>query len=641
MLDTDLFAPNARPLAAYLEPEGYADLCQMQRPNVRSYERLVPRTVEIAQRVWDLMPQRDVWGHQRADRQWVTETDGNWSQREVRGKNLKLLQYGLQVQDLIKHFAGRTHAVGTSDVHRVNEVWDPRTHEFCEVPTRVRCLRLDVDQDEAWARRDADSIFDELHEQRLVAQGLGLPYHAFRTGGRGFQAVLALPARVPHPLASFLLESYRWLLELRGTERAHLDADNLHKLMRLPGGTHASNYHLGLWIDLEQQQLCPLEEQVRLMTAAFRYPRDLQRGYWTPAAFAEAANDLLQRMRALRVSSGTLLTREQTVALIEDCPENPIIQRWYQARALTETLRIPCQVVPRNVPQGSASQGTDARIVGTDPTDGISGSHAIATSQRRYSKEWAAQVWLDRFAPGGFWDWLNTGGSNGILASVILFGEEGAVPALRRLAEEVPVRRPADLQDRYRTIAGCWKSFRLKGFVAVERCGSAPQVLSLGEASAELHELAESIVRQMRARDPKGKWKSELAHRLVLVLLLALQDSPNGRVEVSYRSLAETINQRWPDQPPTNRTRVQEMLARLSPGDQCLYEMLRRAKGLAAIGQPDRYAPGTDLARTPLGKVWMMRKLLEGRELADFLWDAEDEDGRGVPVELGETGGEG
>ncbi|HZO88093.1 MAG TPA: hypothetical protein VFB38_07100, partial [Chthonomonadaceae bacterium] len=634
---TDLFAYHPHPFAAYLESDGFAALAGYRRPNINTYGKALPATVAMARRLLARTPQRAIWGRQLNFEQWITETEGEPVPCRRLASGVMQTRPGqpLRLQDLVKHFIGKTYAVGTTDIRRVTSWYDFADYEWKSEINAVRCLRLDVDDNLAWLYERAAPILTDLREQRTVAHALGLPYRAFRTAGRGLQAVIALPCGCPHHFASYLLESFLWLLEERDDGRTHADKNNLRALMRLPGGQHAKTGNLALWIDIEAGGLYGVEEQARLMDAAFRYRREDSPLGWEPQAFVTAGNAILRAITDIGIGQADLLTRDQMAEVHRLLPDNPIVLRWQQARDLVASWRAPVigteSTAAEAVPVFQETQAEPAPdILPNEATKPPETPHrgAEATSPPRYTMDWALQVWTEEFLPGGFWDWISMNGKRGILASVILFGSDRAEQALCDLAQKVPARSPSDLRARLYTIGRLWQTFRLKDFTAYNPREKTLPPLVKGEATDEIEELAARFVAMMRERQPKGKWSETIADHTIQTILIALRDSPSGMIEISYRALAASINARWPGE-STNHMRVKEMIARLSNGESCVVEMLHKTAGYAWRSQPNLYRVGKELGTTDLGRFCTERMIacLQGQNDA---WDDSDDEGNQV-----------
>lgn len=621
-LDTSLFGWNTQPFAYYMERKGYKAVAERNKPHLSTFRKEIPLTVRLAELMLRQIKRHDEWGRQ--------EWSGWWTIRAGLSTG-KYPGQPLRVQNLVRHLIGK-YVVGTTD--RPQRTWHPvDDFPFFELGWNlVPHLRLDVDMDSHWFGERAEGIVKELRRERAVAQDLGFPFWAFRTGRRGHQAVLPLPIPISPRDASYLLGGYVRLLELQGAGAAKraasrgtkYDTDNLRSLLRLPGGLHPSVQNLGLWIDIDAGGLYDLVEQARLMTAGFRFPRATEAGLWTPDAFRAAIGEVRAHLDKSGVSEGSLLEPEQVEAVGAALPDNPLVRRMRGAAQALEERREERRrqsearkrdVSGRATPAPPAvSEGATVWATGESPPNGEEGHlpegvpplRETRTPEReprtRYTREWALQVWEDGFAPGGFWQWVNTGGKKGIVAATILFGVEGAVDAMVDLAQKVPYRSESDLKDRIQTIRGLWKTFDWKPYVMRPPREKKPQVLVTGDATEEEEAFALEVVQEMlRRKKPRARWSPDLAERVVLILLVALREAGNGVIEISYRDLAESVTRRWPDQ-KTNHMSVKEMVHRLTEGDEeSLFALLHMTPGATWRSQAHLYRAGKELRATPLG----------------------------------------
>lgn len=654
-LDTDLFAYCREPLAYYLAPDAYAEIMGMKRPNIHTYTRLMPQVVGMAQRLHALIPQQRVWGKQLVSRRWATETFGEpvlcGLDRTRPGERLK-------VGDLVKHFLGRSYAVGTTDAPQPRPAWDEEKGELYTAVDMVNYLRLDVDQDDAWLCEDGVPILRELAGERAIAHACGLPFRAFRTGNRGFQAVIAFPFGMKPRLASFMLRSLLSVLAAREDATAKVDVDNLQKLVRLPGGVHASTGNLGLWIDIEGGRLYPLNTQMRLMTEGFVYPapailaRHPEAAYllWQRNECAAALREVAAYLDAIGVGQPALLDREQVDEIHRALPANAVVQRFAYARQKVEEentgrrpVAVPVLIATTTETQEEKQEVLTYLLTQTstpvaqevpedaEPLPVPTLSEAVPNQGEErdgYTLSWAVGVWQARFPPGGFWGWINMGGARGILAATVLFGKEEAEGALLRLVEEVPARSPSDLEARRFTVRNLWKSFKLKDFTAFQPRQKWEPPVVRGEATDETQTLAESIVGKMIANQKKrARWDQSIAERVIQTLMIGLRDAPTGQIEISYRTLCLSVNERWPDS-PTNHMRVREVIERITPGSACLLEVFRKVDGVAWMSKPNYYYAGDGLRGTPLGQESEQRRIACAvqQDEEDELYDEEQGD---------------
>ncbi len=673
---TDLFDVHSRPFAFYLEPEAFAacEAARMTREKltVRFVRHYLPKTTALAERVLELIPQRELWGKQADSGKWPLEEKGklircgtrkktvfvpveitgdddvSTEKREVEidrfrpGRALALL-------DLVKHFAGWTNAVGTTDLPR--KKWESDPHSGASVPRfyKVACLRIDVDQDAPWKRHNPLPIIAELWSERRIAASMGLPYHAFRTGKRGFQAVLPYPVPVFPSVASFLLESYLAALEERPFNKTlKIDANNLHvPVMRFPGGRHSYTESLGLWIDIDNERLFPVNEQARMMVDGFRFGPGAFPEQWDVQQFDQAAAEIaeyVEHVEHVDWSIGAVLKREQVAAICAALPDNALVRRslevlgWVRDKNIARAARLARYATPAAV--AIASEATDedqdspdfhneevaSRLPEAEAEDEAEATpeFELGDERRRSLADWtparARRLWTEGFQPGGFHEWISMEGKGGILAAVILFGKEGAVEKLVELAIRTDARSEADREARIASIHSYWDTFWYKDFMPYRRGTPRPRQKITGEITGEVVAIAGQTVQELRRLQPKARWSPEVTLHTVLLLLIALRDSPTGTAEVSFRDLAESINDRWPEGKKTNHMRVKEVVERITQGDGCLYLLLYRKAGAAWNSEPDQYRAGRELKKMPFGR------LLEERRRVYVMQDEEAEE---------------
>ena len=424
--DSDLFGSNPFGFSYFFENEGYRAVWDRKKITDNLVRSHLPATAKLAKAMFGTVDQRTRWGRQIAPKRWLYET-ANEPISAGQGRQ----RYGdfLREREILKHLLGRGFARGTTDVP--NEF---TTYDYEKKGWRynlIRSLRLDVDQDAAWLTQDRDAIMEEIRSEAEIARRLRLPYRVFRTGGRGHQAVIPTPFSLPHSLSSLLMWSIRFALEQRSDQYgSEPDADNLHSLMRLPGGVHGRSGEIGLWIDHQSGKLHALSTQAALMRRGFDYPSEVEDGLWTKADFKDPAVSLVKAMRREGIVQHHRLTRDEAIRILEDKTDNLIIETCLRAFEIASSV----QIVASGPTENEVSEGVLSVEAEESTTHHSETENAPALSDNTTvpdpdvsvaygTKEWAAQVWMEAWKPGEFWEWINMGGKRGILAAVVLFGK--------------------------------------------------------------------------------------------------------------------------------------------------------------------------------------------------------------------------
>lgn len=620
-----IFGDNPWGLAYHLEPDGFRSIQALRGPRLDQYEKFVPRTVEVARAMFDTIRQRHVWGTNISMGRWSYERLG----AEIKTPKGTRRGDAIHLGDVLKHLTGRSrYARGTTDLPVQHYSWSAETGWR---PNFVPTLRLDIDLDRAWFGEDADEVVRELVSQRRVIEAAGLPYRVFRTGSRGIQVVIPLPLSVPPSLASALMFGIRSALEERGKGYTDPDKDNLHSLMRLPGGRHASSGNLGLWIDVDEGRLYPLDVQAEMMSSAFLFPED-DSSVMTKELFQRAGGPMLNRITASGVALHELLDRDVAMLHLRARPANPISQAIEAAHEEARAIRAEQEAMINEwrrtwlAPSPPATEeATEERNQerASEVAETILGGNEEAVEARADAAapvgtlEWAKAVWLEAYPQGGHWEWVNMGGRKGILAAVVLFGADRAEEAMLSLSRSVGARSATEMREREFTIRRLWETFGMKDFVPNKEREAFVPPLILGPATAEVEELADRILAQMLAAQPKPRWNKALALKVALVLLIGIRDSEGGRLRASFGTISATINERWPEA-KTNRQRVSEMIPRMTQGKGTLVRAFFRAKGQKWKSEADEYGCGLFLRGTPLQQEASRKlaEIIEGQAVA-------------------------
>lgn len=606
-----LFSYNEAAFAYYTDPDGFAEIHRLRAPRLKDYQRLVPITFEIAERLFAQIYQRRDWGVQISSDRWTFESEGS----EIRTKHGFRRGKRIELQDVLKHLTGRSgFARGTTDKPI------PHYHTRSEgsmVPNFVPAIRFDIDLDRAFRFQNSDRLLRELRSQKRVVEASGLPCRVFRTGSRGVQVVIPLPLAVPPSLASLISEGLKLALAARGSSFVGVDKDNLHGLLRLPGGVHAKTGDLGLWIDVDAGELHSLQEQISLMKSGLTWSeRDLLP--MTTEAFTKAANDLIRQMRGRGYDLHRLVESDLALTIIEKHSANEIVAAIL--RSIEEGHRVRREIEEEHTRFMSELLGqteSNEQISEEAAADQESAIPAH-TEHPAGTIEWAKSVWEEAYEPGGHWKWINMAGKRGILAAAILFGEDGGEQALLDLSRRIGAISEAELRAREHTIRALWRSFELKEHYRTATKVSERSPLVLGESDEDTEQMVNTVLARMLEVQAKPRWNKELARKVVTVLLIGIRDSENGRLRLSFGSISDSINEKWPGS-NCNRQRVAEMIPRITFGEQSLVRAFHRYRGQSWKSMSDEYALAAMFRNTALYKASKARyqSWLEAKE-AEF-----------------------
>ena len=303
-----------------------------------TYQKEAPTLYATAQALFGHVRVSEKWGKVGRHNDWMTIKAGVWyenSRFKHRGERMRLL-------DVCKMLVGKTKAIGNTDVPTPLG-WDRSTgweHNL------VTCLRLDVDMERAWRRRNLNAIAQQIQTEQTIARSLGLPYRCFRTGGKGHQIVIPLPIPTPHLLAWWWLTAFRTLLEGRRHPEAILDKDNLTSLLRLPGGFHQEQARLAMWINPDTVRLHDVPTQARMMGEGFRYPDAEDLAVIPPCEFQGAGRELLAAMAARGLNKHQVPERDRPdlfFQAIGDLPVNLAVRVFLHAVDIAAVPRRCCR----------------------------------------------------------------------------------------------------------------------------------------------------------------------------------------------------------------------------------------------------------------------------------------------------------
>ena len=583
MLETSLFGNNQHSFARYLEPEAYhAMWVACRRPNIKSYEKRLPCTWQLAHQMLRQLPQPWYWG--------VQIENGSWPQQRV---GRKILAYNGQMvscsplyqRDVIKHLVGSTFSLGNCDGDD-GDSWQAdfdKFHKFLS-PDAVRhrpisVLRIDTDQDEPWRRQQIEPIAFQIQAERIAASTLGLGYQVFRTGNRGTQAVMALPCAVPLAVASWLEIAFRRLVEPHRHPTAIIDKSNLTQVLRLPGGVHAKTYQLALWIDASRIELYSIEQQAHLMAHGLFHWRDWPQN-WIYQVEAVADDPLTEfqsaviEMEALLtewgIGEGTYINEETFDAVLNASPQNALVIRFHTAHSSSSNnsdKQIPTAIWEKEENTSVSSEDNEHRAGGRD---------------------WAFRVWMEGYKSGeSFHFWTKRGG---IRAAFILFGSrEKALEALKQQAKDISPSTIEKTRERHLT---------LEKLVADHNYIPPRQMPMQGEFTPEEQAMTQQILGIVDSNRRMYASRKSLTERLILIFLWKFRLNRASGFQMSYDTLGKAVVQSFGSEQP-NRMDVQRALKTLTSGEsKCRFRMLE-SEYCSALGwrKAMRYRPGEDLVR--------------------------------------------
>lgn len=603
----NLFAENTLPFAAYLEPDGLSELTSLKKAGKKQHEKWTPLTYGAAKKLLYRIPQRWKWGLQLPDKRWTTIQSG----KVVRSGNRQWTEKSIGMLALLKHFGGRSFSCGACDAVFEQYTWIEKKHIW--LPNLVRCLRWDIDQDDAWQSRNTEAVIAPLKIYREVLRSLGLPINVYSTGGRGVQAVIALPRTVPHMIASLMESIIITAIDLRMPQghEGSVDKTALRSIMRLPGGLHAKTGRLGAWIDIDLAKYYPLEHQIELIGNGFSAPN--QPGIMSRQEFQSKLLPISSHMLRQGIRFVDLVDLADSIKILEQCSDSQLASALLNlldqggGQAETSSKQATAAQVPQSAPRSLESQTRS-----TTPPQPLPPFSAV--------RQWAKDVWTRSFVPGGFYGWISMDGEKGILAARVLFGELNARQQLLQMAHDVPCRSSADLADRVRVIEAFYSSFHFtaSNHLAPTKCESAPNgPLAIDPRIAQL---AQEAIKTFLPPSGKPRWNTILGERLLSIVLQGILDSDNGFFVGSIDALVRFHNATWTDS-QTNRQRVAEMLRRFCKASPSIKPLLYRLEGNHAASEPDMYRCGPGLSDTWLYKETQPKAhhwLLEGR------WDSSD-----------------
>lgn len=403
-------------------------------------------------------------------------------------------------------------------------------------PRHVSAIRVDVDNDKAWLLEDHEALQAQLSRERRIAIEAGLNLRIFRTGGRGTQAVMELPAPVPIVVGEWISKAIQKVYRARLNTVAHDFSTAFDKPLRLPGGMHLgrSRFGLGLWLDPDSGEILPLAEQLASMPIQARS--------------ASYSDDFSRQM-------------EEFAVLISD---DGIFSNCSFDEAGSRGAHLPF------VDRLSCLVGSSPAIISRSTT-------SMSTASGNSSVLWAKALWDAGFESGGFYEFVRSGA---IRAAIMLFDED-AKSALIEKAKSVSAR-PGQLQKRLRLIDDYFESHRF-----------------LAPSCSAQHDLSESaewvlVLLRQQLRSACKRQDAFLRNANAAECAICLFDSREfGEIEMSGTFLCDWIK-RSQNSTPSVRSCLRAIRS-ITEGDPlcCLPVLRMAAKGrrIGKINIPTRFLP--------------------------------------------------
>lgn len=305
---------KTKPLLAYLDED--ESFFMPPKPDGKQLRRLKV-----------LKPYADALGQATEGLNWaVQQADGGWPQMYSEKKRHNRFSGdwkpvgALPVKTCLLALSGYTCAVGTADRPGL-PLKDLGAEEFDRAASAMtfRCLRLDVDYDEAFDRQDLGALTVLTDAVRHAFATLGLSCFIWATGGRGIQAVAPVAPCTWSELRQ-AEQDLKDLLSRTLPTGATADKGGTEGILRLPFGLHPLTRRLGMFVD-EDCRTLPLEQQLGAMNSAYGH----------------GASDL-PSLAAVRTSraQGPLPSRAQ----LQTAPETPTARRGKDGTGLDRWQRL-------------------------------------------------------------------------------------------------------------------------------------------------------------------------------------------------------------------------------------------------------------------------------------------------------------
>lgn len=492
-LDLDLLGTNRLALAEYLDAETFDDDLIARRLS-RKHREAFPNTLSLADRMFNRMRRRDHYGLQLSDLGWTT-TSCEYPTAKCRPLSLGDVRHTLLGRR-------RVQSVGTTDRIHVDGLctW---------TPPPIQCLRVDIDYPAftGWLGNDASAVLKELRRERELCHLLGFKSEVFRTGGKGHQLIVALPAEVEFGTASSMVALLKLLFGSNDRMAPHIDKSNVDGILREPGGRHL-NGELSLFVDVDAGRLYDLPIQTQLMVNAF----SCSPGDWKVEDFRLASEELQVEVRKL----GRELVRstEEDAQVLLQSSSSPIVHAFRRAiepKAWISQPEAPSQPVP--------ARSQQVESVGSGM--GVQKAQAIFHIQLK-AKE--------------FFYWFIPSGTNGVSAAYRLFGKD-ALEQLIQKAKDTPYVSTSDLEDRLKMIRGFWRTFQPPKGAGQNDLNSIRNAWDSAEAQ----------IADLRLRLGKPKWKSDSVTAFLAVLLGKMESENTENVRIGLNAIETLASQSFSD----------------------------------------------------------------------------------------------
>jgi len=540
ILDLSLDATtNTFPLAAYLDPDGWDGLARLKQPNIQSFERRCPRTVEAARGLHRSVAPGYTYGLENAPGAWHTYIAGSpgWTHK-WRGKErvgvltgiIKPLLEGDVVKSLCWHH--QSVAVSTRDYaqHRTWLTEEPEAVMPDVVPC-VRQVRFDLDLHDRWSGFAAACVAEKV---KAIGDIIGLQTRTYSSGRRGIHAVFAFPTAVTNKVAQGIASLLRECIEREVSTLAKVDADSTTSLLRLPGGNHAETMRLALFIDAKNKRFFDAERQAMFIERGLTWmPEDTGQ----QEAFDEFSQLVIQVDSALSViaAKGTSVGHHHASDLLAAIARTvyPLIDVAASAFNANKScgrqvvLQASCDVEPEE----SDAFGKARNVLANPPISG------------------ETYAWMT-MSCGGVW------------ACRLLHGESG-VEVLIDILRQVPANGRKTLRQRERTARALWRKFRFIPPKPRKR-ELHPADILIVEKIVEVA-LASPRIYNHRKGVCQGKLDIRLLQSLVKVahvLLYSLRVSGGKEVKLSSRNGSSISEKLFPERGVSKATfeRVRKLL---------------------------------------------------------------------------------
>ena len=142
------------------------------------------------------------------------------------------------------------------------------------------------------------------------------------------------------------------------------------------------------------------------------------------------------------------------------------------------------------------------------------------------------------------------------------------------MAQRVSCRNEAEKRKRIRTIKYYWGAFQIKdgsGLMGIVRSQAAGKTQTIsGVLTPEGEELAAALSQALQATGKVQARNLDSLLRAIHILVLALEQSENGHIQISAQTLADSVCERWPETDVTRKD-ADRMLSWLTLDDEEKY----------------------------------------------------------------------